>query len=353
MKLQKTVLAACAVLALANAATAAADDAVRASVTPNTPPTPLVLQNGAGLTPGTYAIGTIQLFYTVQDFQFPTGPFATFDLGLAVAAGKTSPATAYPVDLTLRQTGSSQLELTSDTSSFQVASAAWTGGTRVTISIPEGVSNDDGTDLVGNLQLEAAGRSHLDTPTTVQVHVKLVHPTSCLKLYTFVTDQDFTQVVTSTTVNLTPRGKLSSTNPGQFSENVLVVNTCGVSETFDVNVALDPRFRTNPSGNPGNAVFTYSLAGEQDPSTFNLLAFGAGTGHGQLLQLTNVTVSAGDMFLMTVHMGIDKDQAWSGGAAGSFAFTGALYMPGTSFGTLLPGVGAVNPATAIVTYTVQ
>ena len=353
MKLQKSILAACAVLALANAGTAAADDAVRASVTPNTPPTPLVMQNGAGLTPGTYALGTIQLFYIVQDFQFPTGAFATFDLGLAIASGKANPATAYPAALTLEQTGSSQLDLTPAASSFQITSAGWTGSTRVTISIPDGVPNDDGTDLVGNLQLAADGRSHLNTVTTVQVHIRLVHPTSCLKLYVFVTDQDFSQVLTSTTVNLSPRGKLSSTNPGQFSENVLVVNTCGFSDTFDVAVALDSRFKTNPSGNPGNAVFTYSLAGEQDPSTFNLAAFGAGTAHGQLLQLSNVTVAAGDMFLLTVHMGIDKDQAWSGGTAGSFAFTGALYVPGTGFSTPLPGVGAVNPGIATVSYTVQ
>ncbi len=353
MKVRTAVVAVCAVLALVTARTAAAGDAVRASVTPNTPPTPLVLQNGAGLTPGTYAVGTIQLFYTVQALQFPAGPFASFDLGLAVAAGKPNPATQYPAGLTLHQTGSTQVTLTPDASSFLVTSAVWTGGTRVTISIPDGVSNDDGTDLVGNLQLEAEGPSHLDTVTTVQVHIKLVHPTSCLKLYVFVTDQDFTQVVTSATVHLNPRGKVSSTNPGQFSENLLVVNTCGAAETFDLRAALDPRFKTNPSGNPGNAVFSFSATGEQDPSTFNLLAFGSQTGNGQLLQLTNITVDAGDMFLMTVHMGIDKDQAWTGGSSGTFSFTGAMYATGTSFTTLIAGVGAVNPATATVAYIVQ
>ncbi|HTL45790.1 MAG TPA: hypothetical protein VL262_15740 [Vicinamibacterales bacterium] len=352
MKLRNRIIGACALVMLANAGTAAAGDAVRASVTPNTPPTPLVMQNGTGLTPGTYAVGTIQLFYTVQAFQFPTGPFATFDLGMAVVPGKTNPTTAYPAPLTLRQTGA-DLTLLPDTSSFLVGNAAWTGSTRVTISIPEGVSNDDGTELTGNLQLETAGGTHLDTVTTVQVHIKLVHPTSCLKLYVFVTDQDFTQVVTSATVNLTPRGKLSATNPGQLSENLLVVNTCGAAESFDVRVAMDPRFKTNPSGNPGNAVFTYSQAGEQDPSSFNLLAFGAGTGQGQLLQLTNVTVGAGDMFLMTVHMGIDKDQAWTGGTSGTFSFSGAMYVPGTAFTTLVGGVDAANPATTTVSYTVQ
>ena len=353
MKVRNTILGASALFMLGvNIGTAAAGDAVKASATPNTPPTPLVMQNGTGLTPGTYAVGTIQLFYTVQAMQFPTGPFATFDLGLAIAAGKPNPATAYPAPLTVRQSGS-ELTLTPDTSSFLVSNAAWTGSTRVTISIPDGVSNNDGTDLVGNLQLEAGGQSHLDTVTTVQVHIKLVHPTSCLKMYVFVTDENFTQVVTSATVNLTPHGKLSATNPGQFSENVLVVNTCAASETFDARVTLDSRFKTNPSGNPGNAVFTFSTAGEQDPSTFNLLAFGTGTGQGQLLQVTNVTVNAGDMFLMTVHLGIDKDQTWTGGSSGTFSFSGAMYVPSTAFTTLVAGVDAVNPATATVTYTVQ
>jgi hypothetical protein len=346
------VIAACAAFAIMTARPAAAGDAVRASVTPNTPPTPLVLLNGTGLTPGTYATGTIQLFYTVQAMQFPIGTFATFDLNLAVAAGKQNPATQYPAMVSVSQAGSG-LVLTPDNPTFAVTSAAWTGSTRVTIAIPDGVSNADGTDLVGNLKIDGDGQSHLDTVTNVQVHIKLVHPTSCLKLYVFVTDQDFTQVLTSATVNFTTRGKMTGTTPGQLSQNVLVVNTCAASETFDLRAAIDPRFKTNPSGNPGNAVFTYSGAGEQDPSTFNLLGFTSETAHGQLLQLTNITVGAGDMSLMTVHLGIDKDQAWTGGSSGTFTFSGAMYAPGTAFTTLIAGVDAVNPATATVTYTIQ
>lgn len=352
--MKHTLLAVSAIIALASAGTASAEDAVRAGVTPNTPPTPIVTLNGTGLTPGTYAIGTIQLFYTVQAFQFPVGQFATFNLDLAIEAGKPNPATAYPVPLTLEQTGSSNLTLTPSTSSFSVTTSAWTSSTIVTIAIPAGVPNDDGTDLVGNLQIKANGQSHLGTATTVQVHIKLVYPDECLKLYDFITDADLAHIVTSTNVNVNPKNKVTATTPyGQLSANLLVVNTCAVSETFDVRATLDPWFATNPSGNPGNAVFTYSTAGELDPSTFNIAAFGTGSPQGQSLQFTNVSVAAGDMFLMTVHISINKGNLWNGGSAGTFSFSGALYANGTSFGALLTGVGPSNPAIATLTYTQQ
>ena len=354
MKVKRIWFTACAVIALATAGTSAANDAVQATVTPNTPPTPIVLQNGTGLTPGTYATGTIQLFYTVQAFQFPVGQFATFNLGLAIAAGKSNPATAYPVPLTLKQTGSSQLTLTPASSSFSVTSASWTDTTLVTISIPAGVSSDDGTDLVGNLQIETDGQRHLDTVTTIQVHIKLVYPTSCLKLYDFVTDEAFTQIVTTTNVNVNNNnGKVTAINPyGQLSENVLVVNTCSTSQTFDVKVTLDAWFKTNPSGNPGNAVFTYSTTGELDASSFNIAPFiGTDTPQGQSLQLTNITVAAGDMFLMTVHMSINKGAVWTGGATGTFSFTSELFVSGTGFVTPLSPVDPASAATAAVTYT--
>jgi hypothetical protein len=56
----------------AAAASAWAKDAVVAAVaTPLSPPNPIIIQNGTQYSQGTYAIGTIQLFYTVQGYQFP------------------------------------------------------------------------------------------------------------------------------------------------------------------------------------------------------------------------------------------------------------------------------------------
>jgi hypothetical protein len=349
----KHTLLASAIIALMGAGTAMANDAVKASVTPNTPPSPLVVQNGTGLTPGTYAIGTIQLFYTVQAFQFPVGQFATFNLGLAIESGKSNPATAYPALLTLAQAGS-ELTVTPVTSSFSVTSAAWTGNTDVTISIPPGAPDADGTDLVGNLKIETGGQYHLDTVTNVQVHIRLVHPSDCLKLYNFITSEDLAHVVTSTNVNVNTKNKVTATNPyGQLSENIMVVNTCAASQAFDVRASLDPWFTTNPSGNPGNAVFTFLTAGELDPSTFDIAAFGTGSPQGQSLQLMNITVGAGDMFLMTVHISINKGNQWTGGSTGTFSFTGALYVNDGLFTTSLAGVGPANPATATLTYTQQ
>ena len=46
----------------------------------------------------------------------------------------------------------------------------------------------DRTTLVGNLKLDAG--SKVGSVTSVQVHILLAHPTACLKVFNFVTDQD-------------------------------------------------------------------------------------------------------------------------------------------------------------------
>ncbi len=366
MKIGKSTLAVCAILALMATAVpaAAATDAVKATVTPTGQPLPILQENGNGLTPGTYAIGTIQLFYTVQAFQFPTGPFATFDVGMVIAAASnpnTKKTTSYPVQLTLEQIGSDQVTLTPATSVFSVTDRQWTGGTSVTISIPAPIPDpEDGDELVANMRLTTPSQSQLDTVTNIQVHIKLVFPTACVKLYNFITDQAFTTIVTSTEVNVNVNVKkatttVRSTNPyGNLSDNVLVVNTCSVPQTFDLKVALDPWFGTNPSGNPGNAVFTFTTAGVIDPAGSLTRDFGTGTARGQALNLTNVTVDAGDMFLMKVHMSINNGASWTGGTAGTFGgFSAGLYVPGTAFVTPLGDVLAANPATASLGYTVK
>ena len=98
-------------------------------------------------------------------------------------------------------------------------------------------------------------------------------------------------------------------------------------------------------------MFTYATTSELDPSTFNIVAFGAGTAQGQSLHLTNITVPAGDMFLMTVHMTVNKGVLWTGGNSGTFSFSAGLYVNGTS--TLLGAVDPANPVAAILTYAQQ
>ncbi len=363
MKFGKSTLAVCAILALTATAGAAAagpaadtTQAVHASVTiPDGQPVPIVTCNGGELTPGNYAIGTIQLSYTVQAFQFTPGAFAIFQLGLGLESVKGTAAT-YPLTLTVvqKQQGAENLILTPTTPSFNLQNSSWADGTAVTIGIPAGVSNDDGTELEGTLQIESSD-NHLKTTTTVIVHIKLVHPTACLRLYNFITDEALTTSLTATDVNVNTKGKVTSTNPfGNLSDNVMVVNTCSVPKTFDVNIALDSCFRTNPYDNPGNAVSMFTTAGAIDPDDFFTTAFGTGTPQGQQLTFTNITLAAGNTLLLTVHTSIKKGDLWNGGPSGTFVgFTAGLYQPGTSFGTLLTDVLEANPATASLGYTVK
>ncbi len=334
-----------AVLVLGLTPQALAKDAVKASVTPQGSPVPIMKENGTPYSSGTYAIGTIQLFYTVSAFQFPSGNFASFQLDMMDMAYTANPATSYPVTLNLVQTGSSNLVLSPLLSSFIVSGTGWSGSSIVTISIPASVASDpslnlDGTDLIGNLQMVTSPQgAHLDTVTTVQVHIKLVHPTACLRVYNFFTDQAFTTIVTSTDVNVNNKGKVTATNPfGQLSDNILVVNTCSTPISFDLQIELDSSFQTNPNGNPGNAVFVYLTSGYMDPSTFNMAAFGSGTPQGQHLCLCNLTVPAGDTMLITVHMGIIRNMLASAlPADGTFDFGAEVYAAGSTLNCTTSG----------------
>jgi hypothetical protein len=349
-------------IALALCLPCAAKDAVQASVTPLSG-SPIVAQNGNPYSVGTYAVGTVQLFYTVVATQFPAGPLATFQVGLLDKAYNDKPATLYPVALNLSQIGFPLVELSAAPGTFNVAAAGPIGSSVVTVSIPAATAanpalNLDGTELVGNLKLDTdpAG-NHLDTVTNIQVHVKLVYPdTACLRLFDFITDEAFTTTVTSTVVNVGGHpAKVVSTNPyGQFSDNLLVVNTCAASKTFDLTASLDSRFATNPQGNPGNAAFTYLKTGYVDPTSFSIGAFGTGTPAGQQLCLQNVTLPAGDSLLMAVHMGIVKGQSPTLlPASGVFSFLGSLYGPGTNCSGTLESQVAPNPAAATLGFTVQ
>jgi len=322
-----------------------------------------IMNNGNPLSQGTYAVGTIQLFFAVNATEFPIGDFASFSLDLAIKQGPTTGQqtqyTQFPggIPLSLRQTGSENLTLSWNPLGFSVTDDSWSDSTTVTISIPDGVPNDDGTDLVANLQLEAARGSHLDTPTTVQVHILLVHPAACTSLHSFLTDNEFTTIVTDTLVNMGgPRNnpKVVSTSPfGQFSYNVLILNNCGTDQVFNLGITLDNHFETNPKNNPGNAVFTYLLGETVDPSEFDITDFGTGTGAGQNLWFSDITVPAGHSFLVTVHIQLIKGEALSWlpltstdppPPAGIFSgFAAQLYTPSTTLSSLSTGSGIPAP----------
>ena len=335
-------------------------DAVQAGVmVPPGQPQPMMTENGTGYTPGTYAVGTIHLNYTVIGTSFPRGTFAVFKLktGAFATSGKMP---SYPVNLLLNQIGSESLTLTPDSSSLSVSGVGWENSVLVTVSVPDAVAddptlNEDGDELMAKLQL-SADSSHLKTPTDILVKIKLVHPTACLKTYDFITDASLEDTITSTEVNVNRQGKVTSTNPhGSLSHNVMVVNTCGASESFDLRVNLDQWFLTQPNNNPGNAVYTFATAGEMDPASFNLASFGTGAAQGQKLCLQNVTVPADSTFLVTVHTNINNGQSAALlPATGEFSgFTASLNQAGsTCSGSLVP-VARPNPTKAPLTFTIK
>jgi hypothetical protein len=230
-------------------ASAWAKDAVVAAVaTPLSPPNPIIIQNGTQYSQGTYAIGTIQLFYTVQAYQFTSGNLGYFTLDLSIQAGKNTPATNYPVALNLKQTGSANLDLVPITGSFNVDTVNWHDSTRVNINIPASVASNpsfqvDGTELVANLQMVTPNRSNLDTVTTIQVHLRLVHPTDCLKAYSFITNNDNTAQVDPIQVSKNSNNHKVSSNPQNPHYIVVVTNTCSVAQCVDTRFGLSSDFQ--------------------------------------------------------------------------------------------------------------
>lgn len=335
-----------------------AKDAVKASVSEPTG-TPILQENGNSYSPGTYAVGTIQLTYTVVGYTFPAGSFGGFDVDWEVVTGYASGGTTNygsPINLTLDQVGGSNIDLSPTPNSFSVPSSAANGHSRVGIAISPSVAADptlncDGCTLVGNLRLSATQGAKLDTPTNIQVKLVLAHPDACLKAYHFITAQDAVTPLTSTQIKIATKGSkagtVASSNPGQYSENVMIANTCPTDESFDLRIQLDNAFETNPSNNPGNAVFTYSSAGEVDQGNFGVTNFGTGTAQGQQLCLQNVTVPADTTFLATVHSQVKK-----GGTPdtlpsdGTFDFSATLFdaVNGGCTGDLKPAVTISNPA---------
>ena len=379
MRNAKTVLAALVLLAFAglfSPTAAIAKDAVDTAVVPgslvNASSSRLdaVMNNGNPYANGTFAVGTIQLFYTVEGTTFPAGNFASFDMNMKIKLGPTTgQATAYPVNtLQLEQIGSKNIVLTPVPASFSVANQAWTGTSTVNIAIDPAVAqnpslNEDGDALVANLRMTTPGGSRLDTVTNVQVHILLVHPKGCLRLFNFLTDQSFTTLVQSANVNTggpANNRKVVGTNPhGQFSDNVLVVNECSQPQTFDLQADMDPHFDFGPGGANANAVFTFMTNSTVDPSQFNTTNFGTGTAQQKKTFLQNITLPANSSFLVKVHMALIKGNPLSWlPANGVFdGFNAQLFTAGTPLTGLaaaIPYVMAVpNPATTQMGFTVQ
>jgi hypothetical protein len=341
-------------------AAAVAGEDVRPAVTiPAGQPVPIITENGNPYAQGSYAIGTLRLEYTVVAFTFPAGPFASFDLGLQTVS-KAGAATVYPATLHLVQTGSSNLDLLPTPAGFTVTGHPWSSSASVGIEIPATVASDpalnlDGTTLVGNLQLTTNSGSRLGTPSSVQVKIRLVHPTACVRMYTFLTDMELDNVITDMTLTYGTTGgnlnKILNVSPStQVRHNILLVNTCSADETIDLAIGKDPRFAFGPQGAPANAVFIYSTVGELTPGAIDLSTLTAGPVLGKVLQILDLPLPAGETVLVTSHLRFDNTTYnFLNVGASPFVFSASAFEPGGTFTALHGGV-TPNPATTSVTF---
>jgi len=338
---------------------AVAKDAISASVSNFTLATPTVSVNGNPAAPGTFAVGTIQLWYEVHAYQFTAGTLATFDLSLQdYQPSTTGQAPSYPVTLSVMQIGGTSITLTPVPNSFPVSGLGWNGISTVTVLIPASTAGNpvfaiDGTELVGNLKLSTVPTgSKLDTTTNVQVHVRLVHPISCLRVYDFMTTQDLSTSVSSLQVDLfksgLKAGTTKGTTPPQLSNDVLIVNTCISEEVFDLMVQNDSSFQDQGA----NSVFMFTKLGPTDPSTLEIADFGAGTPKGNNHCFGSLHLPGGDSMLVTNHLSLASLPA-AQLPLGSFGFSGSLAVAGTGCPGIANTLAIPNPASLSVPFSIS
>jgi hypothetical protein len=230
---------------------------------------------------------------------------------------------------------------------------------RVGITIPANVPgdpllNEDGDELVANLQLETAPRgSKLGTVTTVQVKIKLVHPSFCLRTYQFVLNNDNAEQLASLDL-VTKNGKstpvVNASNPGTILDAVLLVNTCSNEQTFDLK--LLPSEFLGLQG--ANAVSTYTRVGASGLSDFIPL-IGATKG-GVGLCLPDLILPGNTAMLTTALMQVNKNTPVADLPSSSqFAFSAELRDPGQSCGGELISSALVdpNPASTSLPFTTK
>lgn len=307
--------------------TAWAKDAVVAAVSnplPN-PPGAIIMENGTHYSRGTYAIGTIQLYYTVTATQFTAGCNHSFDVALNYQDNGKGKPSKYPLDLNFRQTGSANLSLQPTQSGYSgITRASFPLYATVNICVPADVANDpvfqvDGTDLVGNLQLETVPKgANLDTVTTIQVHLILIHPSddACLRVLNFVTNNDITSALSSITVRkaAVPAAMPVGSTPSQLNYIVVVANTCSETHCIDLSFALDAAFQLGSGTNPVKSFSSNDVLDEfQDVATFWLTAPTA-TNQGTNTCLYSTagcfSIPATDTFMLKADITIKSNASW-------------------------------------------
>lgn len=375
MKFQRGSLIACSLVAvlLAIAGTASAKDAVVVTIPSGGAPGAIGIDaNGNPLSPGTYAIGTIQLQYSDISSTWVSGPFTTFTMHIAIQHGHSNPSTNYPANVYFRQAGhgldltvTGCTNLTDATFANEVLTLGGSDAAAdctVQVSIPQvdPALNFDGSVLVGNLQMDTDPGTHLDTVTTVQVHVMLVFPSAtCLKLYNVITDNGVANSADPFVINAYydspspahPDGTIQNTSPTNPADVVYVVNTCVASYTVDIKINLQGNFKTSGDMNMGLFTSTtFDVNTNTLPGTdFSLFTGPSNSTTGTSACLASQTIPGGNTLLARDKMLFDATTIsgnvsnLSGYTAQGTNFTGTF----TSFfsGVYVAGSSCVTAST--------
>jgi hypothetical protein len=322
----------------------------------------LVTENGQGLTPGTYAIGTITVDYFVTGFQFPTNWHGGFRMCLDTVGAGGRQAAEYPANVLVKQVGSSDLSI-----GGVAATVPFSGvnddpdpvvGTKcvdITASVPAAVAGNptfqvDGTTLVANLQESTDGRN-IDTPTTVKVRVTLVHPTACVRAVHLMSNNDFTIDLGAAgiTTSINKSNQRLAAQPVDLQHLLALVNTCDTAQSVDVTATINENFEVFQS----NGIRTTSVAQEVADGDELL---GAGLDWDDLddlnpaeMCLLNVDVPAHQSFIFTQRVRINDDGNFPGTYAatlgrdlGAWQYGGFTYAMNPSDGssTSCPAFGS-------------
>ena len=208
---------------------------------------------------------------------------------------------------------------------------AWNAGgpgesscTSVTVAVPVEVANDpdfqaDGTELVANLQLSTGPRVHLDTVTTVKVHLTLVHPdeTACLVPLHMVASNDFGSNLGSSGITLQVHMENGLQSSPQGQHVVALVNTCSEARSVGLNTAINPNFELQSAAavqtttrNQKIVDLSALLTALQDSNTF--------ANQGSTMCLPSVSIPAQQTFIVKQHVKMKTTAAFPG-AKGSMA----------------------------------
>lgn len=257
--------------------------------------------------------GNVTINYVVNGFAFPSGELGRFTLHMRTNDNpNTNHEPTYPVAVGLSLNG---LNLPLTMSPLTNISLTGLGNEStkeivVNIDCSGGCPTGDG-DFIDR-QLQFSG-TNLNTGVKVHVIVTLVHPPvgECLAAANFVTDQGWTERVSSTEVitiaNGRNAGTVRATTPyGQLSQDVVVSSACAETRYFDLKIELDNTWETNPNNNPGNAVFTYYSDEDIDLATYVPEVSAEKTPQGQQLCLANLYLDPGESLIATVHMQIQR-----------------------------------------------